>query len=308
MKPELELNAKYPEMTKERLAEIVLQQSSLIQKMQERIYEVEQEITRLKAVNSNANSSLIQPAHVVSANRPQTAPTLPQHTKIDYQEPSNVIPKQQGNDMLYRVVKAVFHTTWMAVLLGLFIEIVLVVIVSTNGVPESFKPYIADLAQKMSWAYLVCVALTLATVALKFRVPVMGVVGFLAAPLAFVIARALHTGAKYGLGVSPAPSDGTSPVITAAIKAVEYGILGAALAYISKYPWGKALAHLWVGAIVAVLFSGVIVLYSLQAASAAVPTLGIVAKGVSEFIFPIGCALIAFLAQSFGGLLPQQRN
>lgn len=71
----------------------------------------------------------------------------------------------------------------MAVLLGIFIEVILVIISSIGELPKDFNPLIADLVQKTTWAYLVCIALTLATIALKFRVLVMGIVGFLAAPL-----------------------------------------------------------------------------------------------------------------------------
>jgi hypothetical protein len=319
MKPELDIKSKYPEITKERLLEIVLQQASLIQKMQDRIVLIEQEISRLKTGHSNVNASPIQPARVVNVPPRQTVQqSIPKQTIVQQEIPVKEIPvkgipisavaTQQDDDKLFKVVKAVFHTSWMAVLLGIFIEAALVIVVSLNGVPESFKPFVADLAQKMSWAYLVCIALTLATVALKFRIPVMGVVGFLAAPLAFVIARALHAGARYGLGLPPPNPDGTSPVVIAAIKAAEYGVLGAVLALISKYSWGRALAHIWVGAIIAVLFGGAIVAYSVQAAETAVPALGVITRGVSEFIFPIGCALIAFLAQSLSGLLPQQRT
>lgn len=307
MKPEIQqLNSKYPELTKERLLEIILQQESLIQRMQERIGAIEQEIIRLRTQGLTPNVS--HSAQFENASRPQTAQAVSYQT-VSQQENENIvhIAVAETEDTFTKVMKAVFHTAWMAIALGIIIEIALILVVSIGGVPESFKPFLADLLQKTSWAFLVCIALTLATVALKFRVPVMGIVGFLAAPFAFVIARALHAGVRYAMGLQPATSDGTSPIVVASIKAVEYGLLGAALAFISKYAWGRAIAHIWVGSIIAVLFGGALFAYSLQAAAVAVPTLGHIAKGIGELIFPIGCALITFLAQALGGLLPKQR-
>ena len=299
-----QLDSKYPEMTKERLLEIILQQDSVIQSMQERIAHIEQELARLKhqTPNTPVHSHIQEES---DAHHLLTTRTLPE-APISLHELIPPIP--QTEDKLLKVAKAVFHTSWMAVLLGIFIEVVLVVISSIGALPKDFNPFIADLVQKTTWAYLVCIALTLATIALKFRVPVMGFIGLLAAPAAFIIARALHAASRYALGLQPATSDGTSPIVIAVIKSVEYGFLGAALAFISKYAWGRVLAHLWIGSIIAVLFGGAIVAYSVQAASAAVPAIGLVTKGVSELIFPIGCALITFLAQSLGGLLPQQRT
>lgn len=309
MKSDLEqLDSKYPEMTKERLLEIILQQDALIQRMQERIALIEQEITKLKTQTQIAPVHA-QPIHEEESddNHLLTARTLP-HAPISLHDLIPPVSHSQDEDKLVKVAKAIFHTSWMAILLGILIEIVIVVIASFGGLPDGLEPFAADLIQKTSWAFLVCIALTLATVTLKFRTPVMGIVGLLAAPAAFIIARALHGAARYALGLQPAASDGTSPIVIAAIKSVQYGILGATLAFISKYAWGRALAHLWVGSLIAVLFGGALVAYSVQAASVAVPTLGLLAKSAGELIFPIGCALITFLGQSLGGLLPSQRT
>jgi hypothetical protein len=174
-----QLDAKYPEMTKERLLEIILQQDSVIEGMQERLSLIEQELAKLKhqtphiPVHSHIQEESVK-HHLL------TARTLPE-APISLQE--MIPPVQQTEDMLFKVAKAVFHTSWMAVLLGIFIEVVLVIISSVGELPKDFNPLIADLVQKTTWAYLVCIALTLATIALKFRVLVMGIVGFLAAPL-----------------------------------------------------------------------------------------------------------------------------
>lgn len=308
MKSDLEqLDSKYPEMNKERLLEIILQQDALIQRMQERIAIIEQEIAKLK---TQVSATPLHTSHVQEEsddNHLLSARTLP-HAPISLHDLIPPVSHSEGEDKLVKVAKAIFHTSWMAILLGILIEIVIVVIASFGGLPDGLEPFAADLIQKTSWAFLVCIALTLASVTLKFRTPVMGIIGLLAAPAAFIIARALHGAARYALGLQPAASDGTSPIVVAAIKSVQYGILGATLAFISKYAWGRALAHLWVGSLIAVLFGGALVAYSVQAASVAVPTLGLLAKSASELIFPIGCALITFLGQSLGGLLPSQRT
>ncbi len=309
MKPELsQIDSKYPEITKDRLVEIVLQQASLIQNMQERMVFIERELARLRNQQQQHLQLKNTPDLQTNVIRPLTAQTTHQHTFPVEQTAANVSQNENEEESTFlKVSKAIFHTSWMAFVLALVIQIILIGIVSIGGMPDNFKPFLADFVNRLSWGFLVCIALTVGTTATKFRTPLMGLLGLLFAPVAFIAARILGSGTGQLLGVPPAPADGTSPIITGAIKSVQYGILGTGLGFVSQYSWGRALTHIGVGLFAGVVFGGAILIYALQAAGSAVPVLQVVGRAANELLFPIGCALIMFLTQSFSRLLPSQR-
>lgn len=289
-----QLNASYPELTKERLAEIVLQQTAMIQRMQERIIAVEQEVVRLRMSQTpNVSGAYQQP--------------MPASSGVQKAVVQESVPTETGGEaIVYKVARAVFHTSWMAILLGIFIEVVLVIVATFGGTFGDVRPFVADMFQKVSWGFLVCIALILTTATTRFRVPAMSIMGLLAAPAAVIIARAIHFGARYALGLPAVSGGGPSPLVIAAIKSVEYAFLGATLAFIARFAWGRALTHIAVGLFFGIIFGGALLALSVKTAATAIPALELVARGLNELIFPVGCALITFAGQFFGKLLPSQ--
>ena len=98
-----------------------------------------------------------------------------------------------------------------------------------GGLPAGWKK-----RRDVSWSLLVCVGLSVGTTVQKARVPVMGFLGFLAAPAAFEISRVLHKGAIQALAISGSAGDDLSPFLLALIKGLEYGCLGLALGWVSQ--------------------------------------------------------------------------
>src|SRR5712692_6729574 len=98
--------------------------------------------------------------------------------------------------------KTLLHVGWLAALLGLTMEVILVVLAAGFGTLKGANPVLADLVQKVSWSVVVCVGLAVGTTAKKARGPLMGLAGLLAAPLAFMVARSLHKGAMQALAVA----------------------------------------------------------------------------------------------------------
>ena len=95
----------------------------------------------------------------------------------------------------------VVRVAWLSVGLGIAFEILLLVLAALSGTAgESGKPALADLAQKISWSFLVCVGLAFGTAARKLRETVMGGLGLFVAPLAFIAAKAIHKGLGQALG------------------------------------------------------------------------------------------------------------
>jgi hypothetical protein len=92
------------------------------------------------------------------------------------------------------------RVAWLAILLGMAMEGILLVFSAGLGDLLGLGSIIADLAQNVSWSVLVCLGLSVGTAVRSARVPVMGLLGFLAAPAAFEISRVIHKGSDPGPG------------------------------------------------------------------------------------------------------------
>jgi hypothetical protein len=203
------------------------------------------------------------------------------------------------------VGKTLLHVAWLAILIGVALEALLLVLSWAFGTFKNGKPFIADLVQKISWSVIVCVGLALGATVARARDVVMGLMGLLAAPLAFSVARGMHKGAMEALSVATDAAGGPSPFLIASIKGLEYGLLGFALSAVQKQSWGGALAHTVAGLTVGVLFGGAILFFSIEAAAGPIPHSALIARAVNEILFPVGCALVIFSAEVLGKQLPK---
>ncbi len=153
--------------------------------------------------------------------------------------------------------------------------------------------------QKVSWSFIVCVALAVARTASKSTGVMMGLAGLLAAPAGFAIARGLHKGASQALGLVAAAAPGPSPVLVAGIKGLQYAVLGLVLGWIAKQAWGGVAAHAGAGFACGLLFGGPLLVITFQA----MPQLSaatVVARSVNELLFPVGCALVLYASDTLG--------
>src|SRR5919112_1115374 len=119
-----------------------------------------------------------------------------------------------------------FRAAWLAILLGVAMEALLLLFTAGFGVFPGLKPVAADLVRQVSWSTIVCVGLALGTAVSKARAPLMGVLGLLAAPVAFTISRSIHQGAVKTLEIAGSGADAPPPVLLLAVlKALEYACL-----------------------------------------------------------------------------------
>lgn len=189
------------------------------------------------------------------------------------------------------------RVAWWSIAVGLGLEAVLLAMAAVAGKAGSISPFVADLVQKVSWSYLVCMGLAVgAAVGRAARGAVMGLMGVLSAPVAFAIARALHKGASKALDLEAGPA-GPSPWLLAGIKAVQYGCFGLVLAWAVKRYSSSLKVHLGVGGLIAIVFGGLIVSLSF-AQSPTPPGMVIVTRAVNELLFPLGCAFALFAASA----------
>lgn len=189
------------------------------------------------------------------------------------------------------------RVAWWSIAVGLALEAVLLAMAAVAGKASSISPFVADLVQKISWSYLVCMGLAVgAAVGRAAKGTMMGLMGLLSAPIAFAIARALHKGATKALSLESGPA-GPSTWLLAGIKAVQYGCFGLVLAWAVKRYSASLKVHMSVGAVVAIVFGGMIVGLAV-AQTPTPPAMAIVTRAVNELLFPLGCAFALFAASA----------
>ena len=191
------------------------------------------------------------------------------------------------------------RVAWLAILLGLAMEGLLLLLGTGFEDLSGPKPLVADLVKNVSWSVFVCVGLAVGTTLSKIRVPAMGLLGFLAAPLAFEVSRVFHKGTLEALAASGGGGNDLSPLLVASIKGLEYGCLGMAVAWLGRRPWGGVVTHMAAGLMVGLVFGGLI-LFLLLGSSPQPPTAELVSRGMNEVLFPVGCALVLFSAGALG--------
>jgi hypothetical protein len=188
------------------------------------------------------------------------------------------------------------RVAWLAIALGVLLQLAVLLVAAGLGKDISPRPVLAETFKTVSWSLLVCVGVALGRVAAKGRVPLEGVTGLLAAPLALTAANAVQKGVAEAVNAAGAPA-GPAPLWVLAIKAAEYGCLGLALEWVSRSAWHSALGHLAVGLLTGVVFGGVFLTVMVQSAPTPLSTPSLVARGLNELMFPVGCALVVFIAE-----------
>jgi hypothetical protein len=193
--------------------------------------------------------------------------------------------------------RTLLRVAWLAIALGLAMEALLLLLGSSFGELLGAKSIVADLAKNLSWSLFVCTGLAVGTAASQARAPAMGLMGLLAAPVAFEVSRVVHKGTLEALDISG--SGDTSPVLVVVIKGFEYGCLGLAVGWLGRRPWGGAAAHAAAGLAVGLVFGGAIVVLTVPS-GAQMSVADLVSRGVNEVLFPVGCSLVLYASVNLG--------
>jgi hypothetical protein len=188
------------------------------------------------------------------------------------------------------------RVAWLAIALGLLLQLAVLLLAAGFGNDISPRPLLAETLKTVSWSLLVCVGIALGRVAGTGRLPLAGITGLLAAPLALTAANAIQKGVTEAVDAAGVPA-GPAPGWVLAIKAAEYGTLGLLLEWVGRRAWGSALGYLAVGLLVGVVFGGVFLAVMVQSAPTPLSAPSLVARGLNELLFPVGCALVVFIAE-----------
>jgi hypothetical protein len=207
------------------------------------------------------------------------------------------------------LVATLLRVAWLSVLLGLGMEALLLLVAAGSGLVPELRSIVADSVQKVSWSLIVCAGLALGTtVSSVLRTPLMGILGFLAAPAAFHVARTFHQSAKETLEIAGNVTTvgSTSVFILALIKGIEYACLGMAIGWIGRRPWGGLLSHVLVGLAIGILFGGTILAFTYVSAPEPPATAALIGRGVDEIVFPVGCSFVLFSAQALSNRMASE--
>lgn len=193
----------------------------------------------------------------------------------------------------------ILRVAWLSIVLGLLLEAALVLYAVVSGHAGRPQPFLTDLVQKISWGFIVCLGVAFGTTASKAPEAKAGLLGLIAAPLGFLVARSLHQALNAALGVVGAVG-GISPFLIGGLKGLQYGLFGALLAWLAQQTWGKLGAHLVAGLAFGVTFGLTIVLMTEVGAPAPTPAVGLVSRSLNELIFPVGCAAVVYASSVLG--------
>jgi len=195
--------------------------------------------------------------------------------------------------------RTLLRVAWLAIVLGLLLQLTLLLVAAGVGTVAGPPLLFAETCRTICWSLLVCVGVALGRVAAKARIPLEGITGLLAAPLALTAANTLQKGVAEALNAAGTPA-GPAPLWVLAIKATEYACLGLVLGWIGRRPWASAQWYATAGLVTGIIFGGAFLAVVVQSAPTALSLPSLLAKGVNELLFPVGCALVVFIAEVLG--------
>lgn len=199
-------------------------------------------------------------------------------------------------------LRRVMTVAWLSIALGLAMQgIVLLSKVYLGGWPPSVS-VILDLVQGVTWSFFVCAGVGLGTTIAKSKAHIGGLISMITAPAAMGIAKG--TQKLVGDLMLAIESPVIIPITSIGlVRAVEYGVLGWGLAWMVAKDEDRLHRFLLAGAGIGLLFGGGMTastVYLAAEKTIAFSTQQIVALGLNEILFPIGCSLVVFVALMIG--------
>ena len=191
---------------------------------------------------------------------------------------------------------------WLAILLGLVMEGLILAGRASVGNNPTPAQILVELTESIVWSFFVCAGVGLGTMLAKARAALGGLIGLISAALAVALARGSQKVVASALGAAEKPFI-MSLLTLGVLRALEYGLLGWALAWLAGRQNSRAWHFVLVGALVGVVFGGSITWLTIDIAAAKDMVMAppqIIATALDEMVFPIGCALVVYIALRVG--------
>lgn len=200
-----------------------------------------------------------------------------------------------------RAMKRIVTAAWLAAIAGIAAQLAVIGVRLWAGGTINQAGFLAEMAQGVTWSFLVCAAIAVGTLAAKSRGLFAGIIGLLAGPLAWASAKGVQKGVQAAAGV---PEDQFTPLfwMVCGVKGIEYAVLGAALTTIVGRDDAKLPSYLTLGLLLGLAGAGAIVALNLGNAAMAgteMPAPRIASLAANEVFFATACCLVIYAAQMF---------
>lgn len=187
--------------------------------------------------------------------------------------------------------KRLLRVTIWVIVLGIIAETAFFIILNATARIVPFTLYLADFCHKLTWTYVVCVAISMAKALTKNNVPATGLAGLLSVPPGLYLAGVIQKAVTEAMGMD-ASATGIILFIPLAIKTIEYALLALVLAWMAKH-YQKVGAFIRTGLLFGVLAAVAQSWYKLST-DPEVTFISIIILVVNEMIMPAGCAAIIY--------------
>jgi hypothetical protein len=190
----------------------------------------------------------------------------------------------------------------LAIALGFVMQFLILATKLASGGPFPGSLFLVDLAQGVTWSFFVCAGVGIGMSLSKARAALAGFIAMLFAPVAVAAAKSSQKVMAGLIGAADQPA--VLPLATISLlRAIEYGVLGWALASLARKGVERPLPYFSAGSAVGVVFGGAIAALTYHAAVTNGLTPGypkIASTMVNEVISPIGCSLIIYIGLVVG--------
>jgi hypothetical protein len=187
----------------------------------------------------------------------------------------------------------------LAIGLGLVMQMLIVTTRLLAGGAFPGIAGLADVANGVTWSFFVCTGVAIGVSIGKARKALAGLIGFLFAPIAIAVAKAMQKAVI--VAIDAVETVAVLPVTTLGlVRAVEYGVLAWVLAVLAEREVARPLPYLGVGTGVGLVFGISLALLTRASALAAGTDLTapqIAGTLMNEVGSPIGCAFLIFIGQ-----------
>ncbi|MBM4260245.1 MAG: hypothetical protein FJ145_02270 [Deltaproteobacteria bacterium] len=191
----------------------------------------------------------------------------------------------------------ILRVAWLAILLGVGMELLLLIVAAFRSQIPGIEPIIAGLVQKVSWSGLVCTGLAFGKAASNSNPGWMALAGLFSAPTAFSVARALHKSTAHALKAAEGGAAAAFPLLIAGLKGLEYAALGLILGWVGKRFGPSLMAYGSTGLAIGVVFGTPIAELATPGGFGSAKIIPVL---VNEVLFPVGCSLALYAAEAIG--------
>jgi hypothetical protein len=207
-------------------------------------------------------------------------------------------PSKRATEILRRLTMV----AWLAILLGIAMQALSLTGRASVGAHPTLMQIAVELTQSVTWSFFVCAGIGLGSLLGKARPALGGLIGAISAPLAMGLAKGSQKVMASAIGAAEKPVI-MSLMTLGVLRALEYGLLGWALAWLASKSDSRAWHFVVAGALAGIVFGGSITWLTIDIAAAkgiAMASPQILATAINEMIFPIGCSLVVYIALRVG--------